>query len=117
MKVRLLGTAAAVVVLATACGGDSDEPTTATQSASTDVTIDTFQYLPKNLEVAVGTTVTWTDEDAILHTVTSSGATPETFDLKLADKGATASFTFDTPGTYTYVCTVHPGMQGTVTVT
>lgn len=120
---KLIRTALAViaVVAATAaCSGSSAGEAGAGGSAkaaeAVEVEIGTFQYMPKDLAVEAGTTVTWTNNDAILHTVTTSGDAPDTFDLQLEDKGVTASFTFDEPGTYTYICSVHPGMQATVTV-
>ena len=119
MKLTLVLVAAALATGAAGCSGDSDEDTAAAAAGSPageEVSIGTFQYMPKDLSIDAGTTVTWTNDDAILHTVTTSGDAPEAFDLQLKDKGATASFTFDKPGTYTYVCSVHPGMQATVSV-
>ena len=120
---RLIRTAVAAIAVVAACaacsGSNADEADAdgSTKAAdAVEVEIGTFQYMPKDLAVDAGTTVTWTNDDAILHTVTTSGNAPEAFDLQLEDKGATASFTFDEPGTYTYVCSVHPGMQATVTV-
>jgi plastocyanin len=73
-----------------------------------------FAYQPKSIEVPVGTTVTWTNQDAIQHSVTASDGA---FDSGLFTQGGTFSQTFDTPGTYTYVCSRHGSMMGEVIVT
>ncbi len=120
-----------------ASGGAAEEPEPETSeppaAASGDaVTIPEGAYLPDNAETAfgpsdltveVGTTVTWTNDDIIAHTVTSgesdgaSGTPDGAFDSGNIDPGGTFEFTFDEPGTYSYYCTPHPWMRGTVTVT
>ncbi|MDP9317138.1 MAG: sortase [Chloroflexota bacterium] len=81
--------------------------------------IKLFQYNPEPLEVAVGTTVVWTNQDDIEHSVTHG--TPEapgdTFDSGLFPKGQMFSFTFTKPGEYLYFCSRHNSMQGRVNVT
>lgn len=72
------------------------------------------QFSPETIEVPAGTTVTWINDDDIAHTVTSQD---DTFDSGNIDPGGTFQFTFDTPGTYEYVCIYHDGMVGTVVVT
>ncbi len=66
-----------------------------------------------------GTTVTWTNQDQILHTATS-GATPGTadgkFDGPMDGVGKSFTFTFDQSGTYAYFCNRHNSMTGTVVV-
>ncbi|GAB2736578.1 hypothetical protein GCM10010442_66900 [Kitasatospora kifunensis] len=82
-------------------------------AAAQAVNISGFAFSPASLTVPVGTTVTWTNHDPVTHTVTSTGSGP----LKgTVNAGATYSYTFTTAGTYAYVCTIHPGMAGTVTV-
>ena len=76
------------------------------------VKIDNFTFGPKELKVKAGTTVTWTNEDDIPHTVVS----PNNFRSKALDTDGKYSFTFTTPGTYTYFCSLHPHMTGTVVV-
>ena len=83
------------------------------RAADTTVTIVGFAFDPQTVTVQVGDTVTWMNQDGTPHTVTSDPGTPEAFDLAIAD-GASASFTFDSPGTYAYHCTIHRGMAGTV---
>jgi plastocyanin len=94
---------------------------TETTEASADgaaATIKTFMYEPDPLEVAAGTTVTWTNEDDIEHTVTAGkqGAPSGEFDEPLDGAGSTAEVTFDKAGTYEYFCSLHDGMDGTVVV-
>lgn len=89
--------------------------------AATTVKVDikTFQFAPKHLRVKPGTTVVWTNQDEILHTVTA-GARDQTvaarFDGQLGSKGATFHVTFDETGTFTYFCSRHPGMDADIEV-
>jgi plastocyanin len=78
-----------------------------------EVFIQGMAFNPASITVAAGTTITWTNKDAITHTVTS--------DSKLWDSGSvgpngTFSFTFATAGTFPYHCNVHPSMTASVTV-
>jgi amicyanin len=77
------------------------------------VKIGNFTFGPKELKVKSGTTVTWTNEDDIPHTVTSSTMA---FKSKALDSDDKFSFTFTTPGTYQYFCSLHPHMTGTIVV-
>ena len=76
------------------------------------VKIGNFTFGPQDLKVKAGTTVTWTNEDDIPHTVVS----PNNFRSKVLDTDGKYSFTFTTPGTYKYFCSLHPHMTGTVVV-
>jgi plastocyanin len=79
------------------------------------VTIQNFAFAPAALTVKVGTTVTWINQDSDAHTVTSQHQGP----LKSAalSTGNRYSYTFTKPGSYSYLCTIHPFMTATVTVT
>jgi len=78
------------------------------------VSIVDFAFQPGSVEVPVGGSVTWTNNGSATHTVTSdSGA----FDSGQLAPGASFSQTFDTAGTFTYHCSIHPQMTGTVIVT
>jgi amicyanin len=79
------------------------------------VTIDNFSYLPQELTVAAGTTVTWVNHDDIPHTVTSRGST-RVLDSPPLDTDQRYSFTFKDPGVYAYYCTIHPHMTARVIV-
>ena len=69
---------------------------------------------PYAITVEPGTAITWTNYDTVLHTVTESNADPA-FDVWVLP-GEKHTITFDTPGTYTYGCTVHPWASGMVIV-
>ena len=77
------------------------------------VTIDNFVFEPARLVVKAGTTVTWTNRDDIPHTV---AATDRLFKSKAMDTDESYSFTFSTPGEYSYFCSLHPHMTGTIVV-
>jgi plastocyanin len=73
-----------------------------------------WQFEPSYLEVKAGTTVTWTNETDVAHTV--SGTNLDFEDSGYVDPGKSFSETFDKPGTYSYRCDPHPWMTGTVVV-
>ena len=76
-------------------------------------------YIPAEVTISVGETVTWSNDDTAAHTVTSGLATegPDgNFDSSLFMAGTTYEHTFDAPGEYDYFCMVHPWMTGKVTV-
>jgi plastocyanin len=105
---RLL--AAALLAVAAAAAGLA--PSSAGAEETT-VKIDNFEFVPAQLTVKAGTTVTWTNADDIPHTVV---ATARTFRSKALDTDDKYSFTFTTPGSYEYFCSLHPHMKATVTV-
>ena len=80
------------------------------------VSIQQFRF--QDVVVAVGTTVRWTNLDPSTHTVTlgSNGVRADGFDSGNIMNGATFEFTFDTPGTFAYTCTIHPSMNATIQV-
>ena len=76
-------------------------------------------YLPFEISVAIGATVSWINDDSAAHTVTSGTATAgitDEFDSSLFMAGDVYEFTFDEAGTYDYFCMVHPWMTGIVNV-
>lgn len=77
------------------------------------ITIDNFTFNPPRLTVKVGTTVTWTNQDDIPHAIAS---TANAFKSKALDTDDKFSFTFTTPGTYEYFCSLHPHMKATIVV-
>jgi amicyanin len=81
--------------------------------ATMDIKIDNFTFGPPELTVMAGTTITWTNRDDIPHTVVS---TDKVFKSKVLDTDEKFSFTFSTPGTFTYFCSIHPKMTGKVVV-
>lgn len=109
-------TVAALGVGLAACGsyGSSDTPATAAKAAGTTVSVQDNSFTPADLKVAPGDTVTFTNEGAIAHTVTATSGAD--FDSGSLAPGKTFTFTAEKAGTVTYVCTFHPGMQGTIEV-
>jgi plastocyanin len=77
-------------------------------------------FVPETLTVSTGTTVTWTNGDSTLHTVTSgsaeSGNSGTEFDSSYLAAGKTFQHQFGTAGTFDYYCTLHPWMKGKVVV-
>jgi plastocyanin len=90
-------------------GGSASAP-----AGGTDVVIVDFDYEPTPLQASVGQPVRWTNRDSASHTVTSAETGPlDSGDLA---EGESYDATFDEPGTYEYICTIHPTMMGTVEV-
>lgn len=83
-------------------------------AASGDVNIIDRRFSPASIEIAVGGSVTWANNDSEEHTVT---ATDISWDSGVFDTGGTFTRTFNTAGTFPYFCLIHPDMTGTVTVT
>ena len=101
-------------------GGGSSTSTPATTGGGTSgggvaVTMKDIQFDPTSTTVKVGQKVTWTNEDSVDHNVTSTSG--EKIDSGNFGQGGTYSFTPTKAGTIDYVCTLHPGMEGTLTVT
>jgi plastocyanin len=117
---RLLLPLALLAAFAAACGGDDDG---GEQGASSDacpsgavvVKMADIKFDPEDAKAGVGQDVCWVNEDTIDHDVSAeSGAT---FKSELFGKGKTFTASMDGPGTVQYVCTIHPGMTGTIEVT
>jgi amicyanin len=94
---------------ASATTADSPAPQGGTAVAITD-----FKFTPATLTVPIGSTVTWTNQDEEPHTVAAKDGS---FHSTGMDTHGTYSFTFTTPGSYDYICSIHPFMTGTVVVT
>jgi plastocyanin len=116
----------AVSAVATACssssksGGASSPASPATTASSgapaasgSTVEIKDFMFMPMNLTVAVGTTVTWKFDDSTDHTVAADDGS---FTSPALGNGKTYTHTFKTAGTVKYHCSIHPFMTGTVVV-
>jgi plastocyanin len=127
-----LAASAAPAVLA-GCGGSDDgasssattpaaeAPATTTAGgpavtggSTAQVAMKDIQFAPQKVTVKVGQTVQWTNQDDVVHDVrATSGAT---FKSSLFGKGKSYEYKPTKTGTISYVCTIHPGMQGTLTV-
>ena len=79
----------------------------------THMNMQNFAYQMANMQVRAGTTVTWTNQDNVPHSITFKNGMK---DSGLLYQGQSFSYTFNTPGTYQYYCSVHPYMVATVTV-
>ena len=136
MKKLLALLIACLALTVAACGDDDDDDggggssaTTPTEQTDTgtapsgggggeaaEVDIPDITFEPKSLTVKAGATVTWTNSDDIPHTVTKDGGPGPDFDSGNLDPGDTFEQTFDAAGTIDYVCQIHPGQEGSVTV-
>src|SRR6478735_7351562 len=101
----------------TSSGSSSSASTAAASSSGGSVAIkmQNIAFDPKAVTVKVGQKVTWTNDDTVDHNVTSQSG--ETIKSDNFGKGGTFSFTPTKAGTIKYVCTIHPGMTATLTVT
>ena len=137
MKKLLVLLIACLALTLAACGDDDDDdgggdtagtPTTeqtdtgaappaAGGGETVTVDIPAIEFDPADVTVKAGTTVKWTNTDDLPHTVTKEGGPGPDFDSGDLEPGS-GEFeqTFDQPGTVDYVCTIHPGQAGTVTV-
>jgi plastocyanin len=135
---RLLIDTASLLIAAAGLAGCSAQaessPTTPSSATSAPagpvINLSSLMFDPATTTVQVGTTITWRNDEPITHTVTSgqfggvdkttglrsSQDQDGTFEATLAGKGETFSFTFTKPGTYTYYCDIHQGMNATITV-
>ena len=90
------------------------EPANAsTNIAANGVVMKNFDFSPMTITVKAGSTVTWKNLDGEPHTVTSADGL---FRSGALDTDETYSYKFDKPGTYKYVCSIHPKMIGTIIV-
>src|SRR3954453_7991830 len=100
-----------------ACGGRDSPPAPAQAPAATGdakVSVQDNTFTPGALKVKSGTTVTFTNEGGVAHTVTATDGAD--FDSGSLAPGKTFTFVAAGHGKCTYVCTIHPGMQGTIEV-
>jgi plastocyanin len=84
-----------------------------TTPGANEVWIQGMAFDPSTITITTGTTITWTNKDAIGHSVTSDAGV---FDSGIINASGTFSYTFDTDGTFTYHCKVHPTMTASVIV-
>jgi plastocyanin len=123
----LLGLGAALGLAAAACGGAATAspapatappaslaPASASPAGGDSVAIAGFAFEPATMTVKVGATVTWTNEDSAAHTVKWDDGSQGSGSLTAG--GPAYARTFDTPGTFAYVCGIHAAMKGTIVV-
>ncbi len=90
--------------------------TTATTAAGTSqntISLKDMAFTPATTQVAVGTTVTWVNNDTVQHTVTSD---TKLFDSGPIDPGGKFTYTFTQAGTFAFHCSIHTSMTGSITV-
>jgi plastocyanin len=105
-------------VLAASCGGGTGGTTASTPSSTegtggAQVVAKNLAFDPATVTIQAGESVTWTNQDSMNHTVVADNGE---FESGALANGATFSFKFDQAGTYTYHCSIHPSMAGTVVV-
>lgn len=133
VSARLLaGFVVAATLLSAGCSGDSDgsattttrKPRPVTTTATTTphgptaltVQVDDMKFSPADAHVKVGDTVTWKFSDDVPHNVQGIGDKAMGINSAITEKGE-YSYTFTVAGTYRYMCSLHPQMRGTITVT
>ena len=115
-----------VVAIAAGCSSDSTPKASASSTSSSssssgapavsgnEITIKDFKFGPDSLSVKVGDTVTFKNADGQQHTATSDNSGD--FDAGAVDPGGSKEVTFAKAGTFTYHCSFHPFMHGTIEV-
>lgn len=119
LALMLLLACVLVVALAGCGSGATSAPSSGSGSATpssgggktTEVTIKGFAFSPSSVDVAVGDTVNFTNQDSVTHTVTGDG-----WDSGPLATGKSFSKKFDTAGTFNYKCSIHPTMTGVINV-
>jgi plastocyanin len=118
---RALAAAAATFIVLVATGAIAQQPPMPEQPAQqqaaatndAEISIQNFHFMPETLMVKAGTPVTWVNRDEEPHNVVSLD---RVFRSKAIDGGEKFTATFDKPGTYKYICAVHPHMRGQIVV-
>jgi plastocyanin len=106
---KLMFLSALMLLFVVSCEDDhEDEP-----RPDNEVWMSAHSFDPVSLEVDPGTTIRWVNTSTVTHNVVSgTGLFSE-----VLNPGQATSFTFNSPGTFNYVCTLHPGMSGSIIVT
>ncbi len=110
---RLLFAIIPVLLLCAANPAGAGQEAATGSSQATTIVIDNFTFQAAMLTVTPGTRVTWVNRDDVPHKVVS---TDKTFSSPVLDTDGRFSYTFTTPGTYEYFCSIHPTMKGKVIV-
>jgi plastocyanin len=117
MKSKLFYTGILATLLAAivfiSCSKSYNSGSNSAPAAAT-VSIKNMAFNPGSLSVTAGATVTWTNSDTTIHTVTADDGSFNSGNIAV---GATYSRSFSTAGTFSYHCTIHPEMTGKVIVT
>lgn len=111
-KLNYLTALLIAIVLISGCtnyGGNQTTPPTGANAVS----IQNYAFSPSTLTVKAGTTVTWTNSDSVSHNIVSDSGV---FESPSIANGQTYSYTFNTPGTFSYHCGIHPSMKASIIV-
>ncbi|HEV7550425.1 MAG TPA: cupredoxin family copper-binding protein [Candidatus Angelobacter sp.] len=110
-----LGIVAMAIVIGAALGRPQVFSAAMQENKAAEITvkIDSYTFSPGTLNVPAGTTVRWTNHDEIPLNVVSQD---KSFKSKAMDTNENFSYTFATPGTYSYFCSIHPRMTGKIIV-
>ena len=88
---------------------------TAQATSSHAVVMSNYAFAPSAITVHVGDSISWTNHDQAPHNIATTSA-PVAINSPTLSDGQSWSYTFTAPGTYHYICGVHPDMQATVVV-
>lgn len=118
MRSILIAAALAAASLGPALAADAIEVVTGAPAGGTEVKIAKMKFQTPELKVKSGSTVTWTNTEALPHNVHFKAGAGVEKDVEgpMLRANETYSVKFSTPGTYSYICTPHPFMKGKVTV-
>ena len=110
------GTAAPAKAAATAETAQAPADNAADDAAAEPIAVDIadFAFAPKQIKAKVGQTITFTNKDSAAHTATATAGAK--FDSGQLDQGKSFSYTAKKAGTIQFVCSFHPNMTGTITV-
>lgn len=112
LLLSLIGSTLAAGACSNSTSGPSGPATTVTIPSGAS-SLTTTAYQPNPVMVTVGSSVRWSNGDSTAHTATADGGA---WNSGSVSGGGTFEFTFQSAGTFTYHCTIHPNMVGTVVV-
>ena len=92
---------------------DADQTPFVSDEDAVELSIEDFLFSPSHLTIDAGTTVTWANADAAVHDATERD---RSWNTELLSKGEAGEVTFDQPGMFEYFCSIHPWMEGAITV-
>lgn len=107
--IQVIFVAISIVIISFGCKKDDATPS----QQSNEVWIQNSAFNPSSLTVPLNTTIIWTNKDGVTHTVTSNS---DLFDSGNIGNGGVYKHQFTVSGTYSYRCTIHPSMTGTIIV-
>ena len=106
--------ASSLGIVLVGCGNSKNPTKPSGPEQTTSVSISNFAFSPSSIQVSVGDTVTWTNNQNVNHTVTSDQGSE--LNSPSFGQGQTYKHVFMTAGTYPYHCSLHTSMKGSVTV-